>query len=103
METTLIRPTKTVAEMRWIELQSRIQGTVITPDNPQYDQARQAWNLTVDHRPAVIVIVVGRADDAVSGRLDGDVQSLARRKLDRLYYIRCLRRDDDRCRALVNA
>jgi FAD/FMN-containing dehydrogenase len=44
------------------ELQARIMGSVITPSNPDYDQARQAWNLSVDQRPAVIV-VAQRAED----------------------------------------
>ncbi len=62
METTLIRPTQTATATRWTELQLRIEGTVITPDDPQYDEARQAWNLTVDQRPAVIVVAAGAAD-----------------------------------------
>ena len=62
METTLIRPTQAVQEGRWINLQLRIEGTVITPEDPQYDAARQAWNLTVDQRPAVIVMAAGAAD-----------------------------------------
>ncbi len=44
------------------DLRTRIHGQVITPDNPKYDQARQAWNLAVDQRPAVIVIPADAAD-----------------------------------------
>ncbi|MFD2091146.1 FAD-binding oxidoreductase [Blastococcus deserti] len=29
---------------------------LITPDDPRYDQARQAWNLTVDQRPAAVAL-----------------------------------------------
>jgi FAD/FMN-containing dehydrogenase len=36
-------------------LQSRLRGTVILPGQAAYDGARQAWRLTVDQRPAVIV------------------------------------------------
>jgi hypothetical protein len=45
-------------------LQSRIDGDVITPEDLDYDQARKAWNLTVDQHPAVIVIAK-RAFDVV--------------------------------------
>jgi FAD/FMN-containing dehydrogenase len=51
----------------WVEnevdqLQALIQGNVITPSNPQYNQARQAWNLSVDQRPAVIVVAQSAED-----------------------------------------
>lgn len=62
METTFIQPSQIPAEAQWSELQSRIQGTVIAPDNPQYAAARQAWNLSFDHRPAVIVMARGVMD-----------------------------------------
>jgi FAD/FMN-containing dehydrogenase len=48
----------------WMELQSRLQGKVITPSNPAYDDARRAWNLTVDHRPAAIVLAEQATDVA---------------------------------------
>jgi hypothetical protein len=44
------------------KLQSRIQGAVFMPGEMGYDDARKAWNLTVDHRPAVIVIARSTAD-----------------------------------------
>jgi FAD/FMN-containing dehydrogenase len=37
---------------------------VILPGNPAYDAARQAWNLAIDQRPAVIVVAAGAADVA---------------------------------------
>jgi len=46
----------------WSPLQSRLQGAVIAPEDPQYDQARRAWNLSVEQRPAVIVVPKGSAD-----------------------------------------
>lgn len=45
-------------------LQSRIQGQVLTPADPQYDEARLAWNRTIDQRPAVIIIAASAADVA---------------------------------------
>ena len=43
-------------------LQVRIQGSVILPDTPEYDDARKAWNLTINHHPAVIVVANNVAD-----------------------------------------
>ena len=62
MEKILTWSTQTVTDTRWIQLQLRTQGTVITPNDPQYDEARQAWNLTVEQRPAVIVVATSVAD-----------------------------------------
>ncbi len=81
METIFTWPTQTVTETRWAELQLRVQGAVITPDNPEYHQARQAWNLSVDQHPAVIVVAanaldVGQAVQfAISQNLNITVQS----------------------------
>ena len=62
METTLIRPGQIVAPTRSAELQSQIQGTVITPDDARYDEARRAWNLSVGQHPALIVIAANATD-----------------------------------------
>ncbi|MDX1435661.1 MAG: FAD-binding oxidoreductase [Anaerolineales bacterium] len=43
-------------------LQKRISGQVIEPGDPSYDQARSAWNLSVDQKPALIVIPENVAD-----------------------------------------
>jgi UDP-N-acetylenolpyruvoylglucosamine reductase len=37
-------------------LRSALQGDVVTPEDEGWDQARQAWNLTVDQRPAAVVL-----------------------------------------------
>ena len=47
---------------QWSTLRANIQGEVIAPGDPQYDQARLAWNLTVDQHPAVIVVPQHTAD-----------------------------------------
>lgn len=62
MEKTVTRSIQTVTDSRWDQLLSRIQGTVITPDDPQYDEARRAWNLTVNQHPALIVVAASAAD-----------------------------------------
>jgi hypothetical protein len=49
-------------------LQSQIQGRVIIPGDPEYDQARQAWNLAVDQHPAMIVIPENTSDAALAVR-----------------------------------
>ena len=36
-------------------LRAAIAGQVLVPGEAGYDQARQAWNLAVDTRPAVVV------------------------------------------------
>lgn len=45
-------------------LQANIQGQVITPDDPRYEEARLAWNRTVQQRPALIVTAASAADVA---------------------------------------
>jgi FAD/FMN-containing dehydrogenase len=42
-------------ESMWTELQTQLEGDVIAPDDPRYDEARLAWNRNVMQRPALIV------------------------------------------------
>lgn len=51
-------------ELRLSDLRARCQGEVIAPDDPHYNQARQAWNLAVDQHPAAVVIAANAADVA---------------------------------------
>ena len=44
------------------ELREAIAGTVVIPSDPDWDAARQAWNLTADQQPAVVVRA-GALDD----------------------------------------
>jgi hypothetical protein len=46
-------------------LGARIRGEVVAPADPGYDQARQAWNLHADQRPAFVVFPED-ADDVVA-------------------------------------
>jgi FAD/FMN-containing dehydrogenase len=43
-------------------LRDRLRGTLITPDSPEYDSARQLWNGMIDKRPAAIARCSGVAD-----------------------------------------
>jgi len=45
-------------------LRAAISGEVLVPGQAGYDQARQAWNLAVDQRPAVVVVAES-SDDVV--------------------------------------
>jgi FAD/FMN-containing dehydrogenase len=39
-----------------------IRGDVVAPADPEWDTARQAWNLAADQRPALVVVPVDAAD-----------------------------------------
>ena len=43
----------------------RIDGDIVTPDDADWDEARQAWNLAVDQRPAAVAFPES-ADDVVA-------------------------------------
>lgn len=80
MNTANVETIKPISVAQKLQLRPAIQGTVITPDDPQYDEARQAWNLSVDQHPAMIVIadsvedVVGAVQYAVQAGLSLTVQ-----------------------------
>src|SRR5262245_2846572 len=48
------------------QLQQQITGSVLTPDHPDYEQTRRAWDLSIDQHPALILIP-DNADDVVAG------------------------------------
>jgi hypothetical protein len=43
-------------------LRARIEGTVVAPQDESWDEARAAWNLAVDQRPALVAIPHSAAD-----------------------------------------
>ena len=49
-------------------LEETVRGSVLTPGDPGYDEARSIWNALIDRRPALIVQCSGAADvvDAVN-------------------------------------
>jgi FAD binding domain-containing protein/berberine-like enzyme len=44
------------------ELRTSFRGRLISPDDPQFDEARRVWNGTIDRRPALIAQCSGTAD-----------------------------------------
>jgi len=49
-------------------LRADVTGLVFLPGDPGYDQARQAWQLTVDQRPVIVVEAASAADVATAVR-----------------------------------
>jgi hypothetical protein len=47
-------------------LRELLDGEVVGPGDESWDEARQAWNLTVDQRPAAVVLPDGVADVAAT-------------------------------------
>ncbi|MGH7625220.1 MAG: FAD-binding oxidoreductase [Gemmatimonadaceae bacterium] len=43
-------------------LAARLEGTVLTPSSPDYDDARRIWNAMIDRRPALIARCASVAD-----------------------------------------
>ncbi len=56
-------------------LRASVSGQVLTPEDDGYDQARKAWNLTVDQHPALIVIPQS-AEDILEAVRFADTQDL---------------------------
>jgi FAD/FMN-containing dehydrogenase len=49
-------------------LRAAVADQVLVPGQTGYDQARQAWNLSVDERPAVVVVAESPVDVAKAVR-----------------------------------
>jgi hypothetical protein len=60
--------TDTMAGRDLEALRAALGGQVFVPDEAGYDQARQAWNLALDQRPAVVVEAESAADVAQAVR-----------------------------------
>lgn len=58
------------------EMQTRVKGAVIVPGDANYEEARQAWNMTVDQHPSVIVMAASAADVVEAVRF-ANVQNLS--------------------------
>ncbi len=58
--TTSKAPSTTTTDLE--RLRAAIRGTVITPEDSSYDDARTVWNAMIDRRPRLIVRCAGTAD-----------------------------------------
>ena len=52
----------------WSGLRAAVAGDVVAPSDPDWDAARQAWNLAADQRPAVVVRAAAPSDLAATVR-----------------------------------
>tara|TARA_R110000751_G_scaffold201761_1_gene306457 strand:+ start:638 stop:973 length:336 start_codon:yes stop_codon:yes gene_type:complete len=44
------------------EFKTGFAGSVLLPDNPQYDEVRQIWNAMIDRRPSMVARCTSPAD-----------------------------------------
>lgn len=51
-----------IDESEFEHLKSRLRGSLVTPEDPAYDEARKVWNGLIDKRPGLIVRCTGAAD-----------------------------------------
>ncbi len=61
-------PTLTTLTATDLPALADLTGRVISPTDPDYDTARQAWNLAVDQRPALVVLAATADDVAATVR-----------------------------------
>ncbi|RBI62574.1 FAD-binding oxidoreductase [halophilic archaeon] len=52
----------TIAESEAEALETGFRGTILTPDDPEYDGAREVWNGMIDERPALVARPTGVTD-----------------------------------------
>jgi len=57
-----------IAPAALAKLESTVRGQVLTPGQPQFDAAREIWNLLHDRQPALVVRCTGHADVATAVR-----------------------------------
>jgi UDP-N-acetylenolpyruvoylglucosamine reductase len=63
--TEILNTTKTIKlELDLRPLRARLDGDVVGPGDPDWDDARLAWNLAVDQRPAAVAIPTSAEDVA---------------------------------------
>jgi len=49
-------------ELDVVALRAQLTGTLVLPEDPDWDSARQAWQLAVDQRPAAVVLAANAGD-----------------------------------------
>lgn len=53
------------------DLRAQVQGEVLTPGDSRYEEARKAWNLSINQHPALIVVALQPADIVAAVRFAG--------------------------------
>jgi FAD/FMN-containing dehydrogenase len=59
-------PVSSASSVKTSHLDSRLSGKVVFPADDRFDQARRAWNLAIDQRPAAVVFPQSAADVAAA-------------------------------------
>jgi FAD/FMN-containing dehydrogenase len=54
------------------QLRAGVRGTVITPDDPGFDEARAVYNAMIDKKPALVVQAVDVADVIAGVKFAGE-------------------------------
>ena len=55
-----------------LALRARLDGEIATPIDASWDEARQAWNLAVDQRPAAVALPTSAEEIAEVVRFAGE-------------------------------
>ena len=66
--TAVLTPGLRITDEGLSALQEALDGEIVRPDDPGYDEARQVWNSMIDRRPALIVCPLGSEDVAAAVR-----------------------------------
>jgi FAD/FMN-containing dehydrogenase len=48
-------------------------GKIVVPEDARFDEARRAWNLAIDQRPAAVAFPESSQDVAAAVRLAGEL------------------------------
>src|SRR5688500_4500545 len=70
MEVTDVQTTPTLVDVR--PLRAQLDGDIVTPEDEGWDEARLAWNLAIDQRPAAVALTESAADVAAVVRFAGE-------------------------------
>ena len=62
--TSMLTRRERPAPIDFVPLRALLHGDIVAPGDPGWDEARQAWNLTVDQRPAAVALPESAADVA---------------------------------------
>ena len=81
MEVTEVQTTPTLVDVR--PLRAQLAGDIVTPEDEGWDEARLAWNLAIDQRPAAVALTESAADVAAVVALRGRATACGSRRRER--------------------